>query len=383
MKKLYIVIIIMILIPKISYANNTIETDNILEEQEENFGIKDFLKETKQYIPDFIKEIDINDLFQDATTGKIDNINFLKKILKLLTSQITDTLKILVNILVIVLIHSILKSITDNLESNNVSKIVYYVQYILIVTIIMANFSDILNSVQETTDNLVGFAGVLVPLLITLMIYTGSIVTSTVIEPILLFLIEFIANLIRVAIIPIVSVITVLIIVSKITDRIQLDKLSSFFKSTIVWVLGVILTLFVGVLSIEGNLTSSVDGVTAKTTKAVVTNLIPVVGKVLGDSVDSVLGCGVILKNAVGLVGVVIIIGICIMPIIKLSTFSIMYSITSSILEPFADKKITKLLGEVSGIFKILLAILCSISVLLIIGITLVIKISNSGMMYR
>lgn len=71
------------------------------------------------------------------------------------------------------------------------------------------------------------------------------------------------------------------------------------------------------------------------------------------------------------------------MPIIKLGTFTIMYSITSSIIQPLADDKIVKLLDEMSGIFKLLLAILCSVSVLLIIGVTLVIKISNSGMMYR
>ncbi len=106
-------------------------------------------------------------------------------------------------------------------------------------------------------------------------------------------------------------------------------------------------------------------------------------GKVLGDGVDSILGCGVILKNAVGLVGVIIIIGICLLPIIKLATFSIMYSITSSIIEPLADEKIVKLLDDMSGVFKLLLAIVCSVSVLLIIGVTLVIKISNSGMMYR
>ena len=95
------------------------------------------------------------------------------------------------------------------------------------------------------------------------------------------------------------------------------------------------------------------------------------------------LGCGIVLKNAVGLVGVIIIIGICLLPIIKLATFSIMYSLTSSIIQPLADEKIVKLLDEMSGIFKLLLAILCSVSVLLIIGVTLVVKISNSGMMYR
>lgn len=89
------------------------------------------------------------------------------------------------------------------------------------------------------------------------------------------------------------------------------------------------------------------------------------------------------MKNAVGMVGVIIIIGICLLPIIKLATLSIMYSLASATIEPLADEKIVKLLGEMSNVFKLLLAIICSISALLIIGVTLVIKISNSGMMYR
>ena len=103
-------------------------------------------------------------------------------------------------------------------------------------------------------------------------------------------------------------------------------------------------------------------------------------GKILGDSVDSVLGCGLVLKNALGVVGVIVIIAL---PIIKLSILTIVYSLSSAIIEPLADEKIVKLLEEFSGVFKLLLGILCAVSVLLIIGTTLVIKISNSGMMYR
>ena len=223
----------------------------------------------------------------------------------------------------------------------------------------------------------------LVPLLISLMLYTGSITTSGLLEPILLFIIEFIGNIIVTLILPIVSLITALVIISKLSDRVQINKLAGFMKSSIIWFLGIILTIFVGVLSLEGTLTSSIDGITAKTAKAAVSSLIPVVGKILGDTVDSVLGCGLILKNAIGIVGVIVIIGICILPVIKLATLSIMYSIASAIIEPLADSKIVKLLNEMSGIFKLLLAILCSVSVLLIIGTTLVIRISNSGMMYR
>lgn len=98
---------------------------------------------------------------------------------------------------------------------------------------------------------------------------------------------------------------------------------------------------------------------------------------------DSILGAGLVLKNAVGVVGVIIIIGICVVPIIRLSIFSITYSLASGIIEPLADDKIVKLLEEMSDIFKLLLSVLCSASVLLIVGITLIIKISNSGMMYR
>ena len=296
MKKIQILTTIMIIaififIPKNTKAynennqtskKNEINTDIILEEQQSTFGIRDFLKEAENYSPDFVKDLDISNIFNSALTGKIDNSNILKKILNLAGVQVLDTLKILINILLIVLIHSILKSITDGLENGEVSKIVYYVQYVLIVTIIMANFTDILKSVEETIENLVGFSGSLVPLLVTLMTYTGSITTTAVIEPILLFMIEFITNMIKTLVIPIISIITVLIIISKITDKVQISKLGKFLKSSVVWALGIILTIFVGVVSLEGSLTSSVDGVTAKTAKAAVSSLIPIVRQNIG-----------------------------------------------------------------------------------------------------
>ena len=138
-----------------------------------------------------------------------------------------------------------------------------------------------------------------------------------------------------------------------------------------------------GIVSLEGTLASSVDGITAKTAKSIVSSAVPVVGKILGDVVDSVLGCGIILKNAVGFVGVVIIISICIVPILKLSVLTISYKLVASISEVIADAKIVILLDEMGDIFKILLGILFTIFFMVIIGTTLLIKMSNTGMMYR
>ena len=390
MKKIiYAFVIFVFLVPiKNVYANSNIVTDNenaniTLGEQQQEFGIEEFLEESKEFTGEFFQDIDLNSMLEDAIKGEIDNSSIFTKILGIIEKEFLSILNSIAGILVIIIIHSILKSISESLENDNISKLIYYVQYILIVTIIMINFSDIIKIVEETTNNLVGFMNLLVPLLITLMIYTGNIATSTVLQPILLFLINFVGNIIQTIILPLVLVFTALIIISNISDKIQINKLAKFLKSSIVWFLGIILTVFVGVVSLEGTLSSSVDGITAKTTKTIVSSAIPVVGKILGDAVDTVLGCGIILKNAVGFVGVIVIIGICIIPILKLTILTIAYKIVSAVTEPIADSKISGLLEQIGEIFKIFLAILCSISVLLIIGTALVTKISNTGMMYR
>lgn len=125
------------------------------------------------------------------------------------------------------------------------------------------------------------------------------------------------------------------------------------------------------------------DGITAKTAKTVVSSAIPVVGKILGDAVDTVLGCGVVLKNAVGIVGVIIVIGICITPIIKLAILTLAYKLLAVVSEPIADKKIVGLLGQIGDVFKIFLGVLCSLSFMLIIGTSIVLKMSNCSVMYR
>lgn len=380
MKRIILIFILVLMIPNYAFAETQ---DEIMSSTQEKFNISGFLKEAQKYTNESFEEIDLSSMLGQAIQGKVDNNKLYEIIIKLLGKEVSSSLKILISILVIIVIHGILKSITDSLDNNNVSQIIYFVQYILIVTLIMSNFTEIIKLVKDTSNNLVGFINVLIPLLLTLMVYTGSIATSTIIEPIVLFISNFVGNIISDILIPIVLVIVVFSIVSKISERVQIEKISKFLKSGVMWALGVILTVFVGVVSLEGTLSSSVDGITAKTAKVAVSTVIPVVGKVLGDVVDSVLGCGVILKNAVGFVGVIVILSICIMPIIKIGTLSMIYSLASAVVQPIADEKIVKLLDEMSGVFKLLLGILCALSVILIIGITMVVKISNSGMMYR
>lgn len=383
-EKIVLVLIMFILIilkSNISYCSDVDEST--IENQQKNFGINSFIENSKKYTGDFFENIDINEILNSAIKGEIDNSTIYKKILSLLGTEVQIGLRSLLSILVIIIIHSLLKSVSESLENDNISKLIYYVQYIAVVTVIMGNFSDIVNLVKDTTLNLVGFMNTLIPILVSLMLYTGSIATTSILEPIILFMVNFIGNLIQNILIPMILIIASISIISKISDKVQIEKISKFLKSSTTWFLGIVLTVFVGVISLEGTLSSSVDGITAKTAKTIVSSAVPVVGKILGDVVDSVLGCGVILKNAVGFLGVIIIIGICILPILKLTVLTFSYKLVASVSEVIADSKIVKLLDEVADIFKILLAILVSISFMVIIGTTLLIKMSNTGMMFR
>lgn len=382
MKKLITIFAILICIFGTSISIADAE-DEVINSQMDSFNISNFIEEANKYSNDILKDIDIQELLNNAIKGELDTNQLLKNIFPLLGTEIKEALKVMGSILIIVLIHSVLKSISDNLNNKSVAQITYYVQYILIATVIMTNFSSIITLTKEAVGNMISFIQLLFPLLMTLMLASGSVVSVNLVQPIILFIINLISNIFQSIIIPIILVGTALAIVSKISDRIQIDKLSKFLKSSSVWVIGILLTIFVGVLSIEGTLGSSVDGITAKTAKAAVSSFIPVVGKVLGDAVDTVIGCSAILKNAIGIVGVIVVIAICITPILKLAIITIIYHLTAALCEPIADSKIVSLITQMADTFKILLAILCSISVMLIIGITLVINISNTGLMYR
>lgn len=342
-KKIIIILIIIMLyfMPNrvLATQNSTDEKDEIISSQEKALGIGDFISEADKYTGN----IDISQIFEETVSGKLDNTKIIKYIIAILGDNMKGAITMIAGIIVVVIIHSILKAISENLGNESIAKIAYYIQYILIITLVMKNFSDIITGIKTSIQNLSAFTNTLIPLLSTLMITTGNIVTSRMIEPMLLFLITFISNLIVNVIIPIILVATALGIISKISDEVQVDKLSKFFKKGSVWVLTTVLGLFMTLTTLEGGVTSGLDGVTLKAGKSIVSNAIPVVGGILGDAIDTVLGYSNIIKNAVGIVGIIVVMCICIQPILNLTALTITYYLGAALCQPIADEKIVRI----------------------------------------
>lgn len=283
-RKIFICIVFLLLIPNISLA-----MENIINDQMEALNLGSFISEGEKYTYEVFPEINIQDLIQQSLNGKVDNGILYNAIIKIFGKEVVAGITMIGSILVIIVIHSILKSIGENLGNDGTAQIAYFIEYILITTIIIANFANIIVIIQTTISNLVGFMNTLVPILISLIIATGQVASGTIIQPILIFAVVFIGNIINLAILPIITATMILGIASNLSDKVQIGNLAKFFKSSVTWFLGFIITIFVGLLSLEGTLTSSVDGLTIKGIKSVAATVIPVVGKALGDSVDTVL----------------------------------------------------------------------------------------------
>ena len=354
--------------------------NEIIESQSNLLGITDFIRQANQYTQNSFPDLNISKIFNDSISGNVGNIFNSFGIASFLSNEASFAIEIMIDVIIIIIINSIFKAIIENLGNSNSAQITYFIQYLVIVTLVINTFISILDLTKESIENVVSFMTALIPLLITLMLSTGSLATSSVVEPILLIMVNIVGNFINTFLIPLLLISMSISIVSNISEKVQIDRLSKFLKSSIVWILGILLTIFTSTLSLQGSLTSSVDGMTAKTAKAAVSNFIPVVGKILGDTVDSVIGCGNILKNSVGIIGVIVVIGIVFVPVIKICILWISFKLTSEVV---ADTKIVKLIDQIADGYKILLGILISVSVMFIIGITIVIKMTNSVLMYR
>lgn len=351
--------------------------DEILKNSKENLGISEFLDISKEYVNKNFDGIDLENFFDSTLTGDFSFNNLKLSLFDFIGDEILEVVKILISVLIIIIIHSIFKIIIENLNNSSSANITEFIQYIVIVGIVVSMFNVITEELNIVLDNIVTFMNMFIPFLSMLIVSTGNIVTSSVAEGVLFFSILFISNFIKNFLIPMFMISVTLSIVSNFSEKIKLDGLAKFFKSTIIWILGIVLTIFIGILSLETEITSSVDGFTAKTTKAAVSNFIPVVGKIMGDSVDAVLGSFNIIKNSVGVIGIIVVLSITLFPIIKLFVMYVLFNITIVFSEIIAENNIVKLLNGLSENLKVLLGVLISVTIMLVIEIVIVIKITN------
>lgn len=338
------------------------------------------LNEYGDSLPD-LRKISIYEWIKSG--GSISVQDIFMQFLRYLLHELIVNGKLLGTLLMLTLFAVVLQSVQSAFEQTAVSKVAYFVVFLVLLFIILNSFYLAASYTKEAIDTMQGFMIALMPLVLGMMASFGSVVSISFFHPIIIFFIHFSGVFISAFILPLLFLSAMLIIVSSLNSNYKVTHLASLFKSVAVGSLGVFLTIFLGVISVQGTATAIQDGVAMKTAKFVTGNFIPVLGRTFTDAADTILSASLILKNAVGMVGLVIILLIVAFPALKVAAMAIIYKLAAAILQPLGDGPIVKCLHTVSTYILFILACLLAVSLMFLLGIVIIVAASNLTVLLR
>src|SRR5699024_4716843 len=231
-----------------------------------------------------------------------DHISFksvLKGISQFLFYEVLVQSKLLSQLMLLMLIFLFLQAIQNAFEESTVNTLAYFVIYTVLIFIVLNSFHLVLTYAKETIDMMNSFMLALMPLLLTLLVTSGQVMTVSFLHPVILFMIHASGLLITKVVFPLLYLSALLMVVSQLNERFQATQLAQLLKTVGIAIISVFFTIFLGVLSLQGAATTVQDGVILKTTKFLSSNTIPVIGRTLTEATDTFLFAAQILKNGV------------------------------------------------------------------------------------
>ncbi len=392
-KKLIIALLVFFISFNIVYANEDKSksvglTEQLILEQLEAIDLTEMEELVKSMNYDNsmgIPEIDVRDFIIKALRGELDFSlsGVLSAIFKALFDEILVNSKLLAQLIVISVLCGLLNNLTNSFGNKSTSQIAFYASYLVIAGISIKAFVVAINVGQQAIDNMVSFMQALMPVILTLLMAVGSITASALFKPIIVGSIGITSTIMKDVILPLTLLSAVLAIVNNLPSKIQVSKLASLIKQSCITLIGLVLTIFLGIITIEGVLASSADGVTLRTARFAMDRFIPIVGGFMSDAIDTVFGCSLLIKNAVGVLGLVIILVIVSFPILKILSLILIYKLTAVLIEPISDSKIVDCLNDMSSCLVIVFATVISVAIMFFIAVTAVIGAGNITAMIR
>lgn len=332
----------------------------------------------------YIPELEKTSLFDFIKGNEQFSVkNALTGGLKYLLHEVILNGKLLGSLLLLTLFSVLLQTMHTAFEQTTVSKIAYFIVYMVLIYLALNSFFLAVSYANDAINMMSSFMIALIPLVLGLMASFGSLVSVSFFHPIIIFLINVSGVLVSNFIMPLLFLSALLIIVSSLNENHKVTHLADLFRTVSLGALGVFLTIFLGVLSVQGAASAIQDGVAMKTAKFITGNFIPVVGRTFTDAADTVLSASLLLKNAVGIVGVAIIIIIALFPAIKIFAIALIYKLAAAILQPIADGPIITTLNTISKYIIFILACLLAVSLMFFLAIVIIVTASNITLLLR
>ncbi len=309
--------------------------------------------------------------------------NVLKGLAGYFIREILVNGKLLGSIVVLTILSVVLETMQSAFERANVSRIAYGICYMVLIMIAFNSFHIAIQYATDAISSMVHFMIAMVPILLTMLASMGNVITVTVLHPLIIFMIHTVGTFIYIFVFPLLFFSAVLHIVSSLSDKYKVTHLANLLRTLSAAGLTIMLTVFLGVISVQGAASGVADGVTLKTAKFVAGQFVPVVGRMFAEASDTVLSASMLIKNAVGLAGVIIILLLCAFPAIKILALAFIYNLAAAVMQPLGSNPIASCLQTIGKSLIYVFAALATVGLMFFLAITVMITVGNVSLMVR
>ncbi|NNU84445.1 stage III sporulation protein AE [Geobacillus sp. BMUD] len=308
---------------------------------------------------------------------------WLKALARYLFYELQVNGKLLGTLILLAVFSTVLQSLQNAFAQQEVSKIAQAVVYMVLLLIALNSFRLAADYALEAVRTMSHFIIALVPLLLALLATSGGVASAAFFHPIILFVMNITGTVVEYVTLPLLLLAALLSVVSTLSDRYKATQLADLLNKAALGLLGLILTVFLGVMSVRGATAAVADGVALRAAKFVTGNFIPVVGKLFTDAADTVVAASMLLKNTVGLVGAAILLMIAIFPAVKIFTIVIVYKLSAAVLQPLGGGPVLSCLNIIGKSIAYVLAALLIVSLMFFLSLTVMVMAGNITMMVR
>ncbi len=336
---------------------------NGLSKQEQNiFGSNNFFDKVSKL------------LSSDLSTGE----SLFSQILSIILDEVLNFIPLLATICAIAILGSFISNLRVKSNDQSIADIVHFVCFGVIIVILSGAVLSLVSLTKNLLVSIQAQMQILFPILLTLLTSLGGIISVSVFQPLVAVLVSGVMQIFNYVVFPLFICTFVFTIVGNLSNNIKLDKFISFFKSSFKWVTGTVMTLFFTFLTIQGISAGSFDGVSVQTAKYAIKSYIPIVGGYLSDGFNLIMSSSILIKNAIGVAGLLLLLATVIIPVIKIAIFSLGLKLTSAVIEPLADSRTSNFVYTVSKTMGYLVATILCISFMYLVAVGLIIISGNA-----
>ena len=282
--------------------------------------------------------------------------NFLSELINVIFKDATALLPIISQIIAIVILAAVVNSVNGSVISETTTKIVKLICYALILFTLSSLLTGIISNALKSIQLIKKQIEIIAPILITLTVLTGGSGSAAIYQPSAVFLSSAVVDIISGFVFPAIIGVIILNFMSQLNPELSFSGVSKLIKSIVKWVIGIVVAVFSIFLTVQSVTTSLFDGILFKATKYVVGSSVPIVGNFLSNGVDTFVSAGLLIKNSVGVCGLIILLSEIIQPVIVLVAFSLLLKFVGAISQAIGEKSSHDIFFNLSSDIEYLLA---------------------------